>query len=106
MDVRKFPPVSYKTLALWGHCPAVTPLLQLITTSRPLGTADHVQTLGELLAVYLVLFNCERFLHYCSGQTVRNWSALYPALFFLAVFAGDEFFSLKFAVNAEYHVLN
>ena len=28
-DVWKFTPVSYRTLALWGRCPAFTPLLQL-----------------------------------------------------------------------------
>ena len=40
-DVSKFPPVSYRTLALWGRCPALTPLLHLITPSRASGTADH-----------------------------------------------------------------
>ena len=30
-DVWKFPPVFYRTSALWGRCPALTSLLQLIT---------------------------------------------------------------------------
>ena len=47
-DVWKFTPVSYRTLALWGRCPAPTPLLQLITPSRALGTADHMQSLDDL----------------------------------------------------------
>ena len=47
-DVRKFTPVSYRTSALWGRCPALTLLLQLITPSRALGTADHVQSLDDL----------------------------------------------------------
>ena len=41
-DVWKFTPVCYRTSALWGRCPALNPLLQLITPSRALGTADHV----------------------------------------------------------------
>ena len=28
---RKFPPVFYRTSALWGRCPALTPLLHWIT---------------------------------------------------------------------------
>ena len=28
-DIWKFTPVSYRTSALWGRCPALTPLLQL-----------------------------------------------------------------------------
>ena len=51
MDVRKFTPVSYRTSALWGRCPAVTPLLQLITPSRASGTADHVRSLDDLLYI-------------------------------------------------------
>ena len=47
-DVWKFTPVSYRTSALWGRCPALTPLLQLITPSRVLGTADHVRSLDDL----------------------------------------------------------
>ena len=46
-DVRKFTPVSYRTSALWGRCPALTPLLHLITASRATGTADHVRSLDD-----------------------------------------------------------
>ena len=48
-DVWKFTPVSYRTSAPWGCCPAFTPLLQLITPSRASGTADHVRSLDDLL---------------------------------------------------------
>ena len=41
--------VCYWTSALWGRCPALTPLLQLITPSRASGTADHVRCLDDLL---------------------------------------------------------
>ena len=41
-DVWKFTPVTYRTSALWGRCPALTPLLHLITPSRASCTADHV----------------------------------------------------------------
>ena len=45
-DVRKeFALVFYRASVLWGRCPAPTPPLQLITPSRALGTADHVQSL-------------------------------------------------------------
>ena len=47
-DVRKFTPMSYRTSVLWGHCPALTQLLQLITPSRASGTADHVGSLDDL----------------------------------------------------------
>ena len=50
-DVWKFTPVSYRTSALWGRCPALTLLLQLITPSRASGTADHVQSLDDLLSL-------------------------------------------------------
>ena len=50
-DVWKFTPVSYRTSTLWGRCPALTPLLQLITPSRALGPADHVQSLDDFLDV-------------------------------------------------------
>ena len=46
-DVSKFPPVSYRTSALWGRCPALSPLLHLITPSRASGTADHVRSLDD-----------------------------------------------------------
>ena len=48
-DVSKFPPVFYRTSALWGRCPALTPPLHWTTTSRALGTADHVRSLDDLL---------------------------------------------------------
>ena len=38
-------------------------------------------TRPQLMAVYPALLNSERFLHYCSCQIVRDWIALYPALF-------------------------
>ena len=46
-DVWKFTPVSYRTSVLWGRCPALTPLLHLITLSRASGTADHVRSLDD-----------------------------------------------------------
>ena len=54
-DVWKFTPVSYRTSALLGCCPALTPLLQLIIPSRASGTADHVRSLDDLfhLGVFL-----------------------------------------------------
>ena len=32
---------------LWGRCPALSPLLHLITPSRASGTADHVRSLDD-----------------------------------------------------------
>ena len=43
-DVRKFTLVSYRTSALWGRCPALTPLPQLITPSRAPGSLDSWMT--------------------------------------------------------------
>ena len=48
-DVWKFPPVFYRTSALWGHCPVRTPLLHWITPSRASGTTDHVRSLDDKL---------------------------------------------------------
>ena len=45
--VSKFTPVFYRTSALWGRCPALTPLLQPITPSRASGTTDHVRSLDD-----------------------------------------------------------
>ena len=65
-DVWKFTPVSYRTSALWGRCPALTPLLQLITLSRASGTADHVRSLDDLLVLNLSIdsnsMDCEQVL--------------------------------------------
>ena len=46
-------PVSYRKSAFWGRCPALTPLLQLITSCRTSGTADHVRSLDVLLRFLL-----------------------------------------------------
>ena len=46
-DVWKLPPVSYRTSALWGRCPALTPLFHLITPSRASRTVDHVRSLDD-----------------------------------------------------------
>ena len=46
------PPVSYRTLAFWGCCPALTPLLNLITWSRALDTTDQVRSLDNLFCLY------------------------------------------------------
>ena len=54
-DVWKFPPVFYRTLALWGCCPALTPPLYWIAPSRASGTADHVRSLDDLFSTYLSL---------------------------------------------------
>ena len=53
-DVWEFTPVSYRTSALWGRCPALTLLLQLITTSKASGSADHVRSLDDLF-IFVVL---------------------------------------------------
>ena len=39
----------------------------------------------------IIHLNCERFLHYCSCPTVRDWIAVYPALF-TAKLLGTIFF--------------
>ena len=44
--------------SLWGRCPALTPLLQLITSSRESGTADHVRSLDDLLMLPSSLSVC------------------------------------------------
>ena len=51
-DIRIFTPLSYRTLVLRGRCPALPPLLQLITPSIASVTADHVRSLDDLF-VYL-----------------------------------------------------
>ena len=54
--IRKFTPVSYRTLALWGRCPAFTQLLQLIISSRASSTADHVRSLDDFFFSFLFFF--------------------------------------------------
>ena len=54
-DVWKFTSVSTKTSTLWGRSVALTPLLPLITPSRASGTADHVQSLDDLLSFILAM---------------------------------------------------
>ena len=61
-DVREFTPVSYRTSALWGRCPALTLLLQLITPSSASGTADHVQSLDDLFSSFQLSFSFPSFL--------------------------------------------
>ena len=67
-DVCKFTPVSYRTLALWGCCPTLTTLLQLITPSRASGTTDHVQSLDDLFIT-------------APAHPHATLVAMYPALF-------------------------
>ena len=53
-DVRNFCPcVLYRTSVLWGRCPALTLLHQLIAPSRVLGTADHVQSLDDQVCMFM-----------------------------------------------------
>ena len=61
-DVWKFPPVSYRTSALSGCCPALTPLFQLITPSSASGTTDHVQSLDDLFSSFHLSFGFPSFL--------------------------------------------
>ena len=53
--------MTYRTSAFWGRCPALSPLLQLITSSRASGTADHVRSLDDLFKFiknFAMPFNC------------------------------------------------
>ena len=56
-DVWKFTPVSYRTSAFWGRCPALTQL-QLISPSRASGTADHVRSLDDYLVELTKIGRC------------------------------------------------
>ena len=76
-DVWKFTPVSYRTSALWGRCPALTPLLQLITPSRASGTADHVRSLDDLFLFKFSFFSVPPPLRLRSQPRGSN-SALRP----------------------------
>ena len=62
-DVWKFPPVSYRTLALWGCCPTLTSLLQCqnclptsnATVERLFSVVGVIKTkLRNRLAIYMV----------------------------------------------------
>ena len=83
-DIWKFTPVSYRTSALWGHCPALTPILQLTVT------ADHVRSLDDLLLFrrFLVFWaNCScpnalvTFSSTAPAHPHATGIAVYPALF-------------------------
>ena len=39
------------------------------------------QSVGPSVHRSKIFLNCERFSHYCSRLTVRDWIAVYPALF-------------------------
>ena len=41
---------------LWGRCPALTQILQLITPSRASGTADHVRSLDYLIYLLWLVY--------------------------------------------------
>ena len=60
---KEIPPVSYRTSALWGRCPALTPLLHLITPSRASGTADHVRSLDDQLIIKYACFRQRPITH-------------------------------------------
>ena len=45
--VMKFQVLLDRTSAFQGRCPALSPLLHLITSSRASGTADHVRSLDD-----------------------------------------------------------
>ena len=61
----KFTLMSYRTSALWGRCPALTPLFELITLSRASGTADHVRSLDDwLFYFHLVSWSVRNRVHF------------------------------------------
>ena len=45
----------------------------------------------------VTFLNSERFLHYCSCPTVRDWIAMYPALFSTTALLNDHY---SFCINA------
>ena len=87
-DVWKFTPVSYRTSALWGRCPALTPILQLITPSRASGTADHVRSLDDLfLGAKKHLYNWLCPLVGWSGNAFARRSTRHTILAYMALFS-------------------
>ena len=43
MDISKFPPVSYRTLALWGRCPETTRYSKILWTDGRQGVESRVR---------------------------------------------------------------
>ena len=41
---------------------------------------------GKSVRPSVTFFNSERFLHYCSCPTVRDWIAVYPTIVFMSVY--------------------
>ena len=63
--------------------------LQYIVISREYATLHLAASVGPSVRPVVrpsvrpsvTLLNCERFSHYCSCPTIRDWIAMYPALF-------------------------
>ena len=49
--------------------------------SRGHATLHLAVSVGRSVSRYVTFLNSERFSHYCSCPTVRDWIAVYPALF-------------------------
>ena len=94
-DVWKFTPVSYRTSALWGRCPALTPLLQL---SLQAGLRVPLTTCDPWMTCFLCLYLCSDFLYFLSLFLYLNFLyffCLYVCLnflYFLCLFLYQDFF--------------
>ena len=91
-DVWKFPPVFYRTSALWGRCPALTPPSYWINPSRASGTADHVRSLDDLFVSQLLLtskptntFTLRYYRPKSTGNPPNVYMKINPLLLFLGI---------------------
>ena len=80
-DNWKFTPVSDRTLAVWGRCPALTLIFQLITPSRASGTAAHVRSFDDLLLFLPLSQIVESFpIHETRATRFSNLGPTFPCV--------------------------
>ena len=66
------------------HATSVAVYPALFIFSRGHGTLHLAVSVGPSIGRSVTFLNSDWFLHYCSCPTVRDWIAVYPALFFLS----------------------
>ena len=79
--------MSYRTSALWGRCPALTPLLQLSLQAGhrvPLTMCNPWMTCSALLSLLLLLKYPSDLVQHCSCPPARDWGSRVSGLVFLS----------------------
>ena len=106
---------DYSLLCSTRHCPALAPLLQLITPSRTLGTADCARSLNDLISSFLqfsfnlfislISFFLPIFFSFIKTLFSSLLTVSFPTAFFHDLSSFFQFFASFFYANSFFFLL-